>query len=135
MGKCRPCLLTSMAQASVVNMAPVVSFFRLAKILLLLVALFVLLGLQRACQLLDRAPAPAVCLVPELRARPFALVTYRAAAWPDLDRKRLAPSDSSRPGPRPQWRGFRGPAYHVGPWPRPVRVLRDSSGRVVRLAK
>ena len=108
---------------------------RLGRVLCLSVLFLVVLGLQRACQLLDRAPAPAVCLVPESQPYPFGLVLLRPAAFPDLDRKRLAPSDSSRPGPRPQWRGFRGPAYHGGAWPRPVRVLRDSSGRVVHLAK
>lgn len=115
--------------------SPLRSFARLAKLFALLVFLFVLLGLQRACQLLDRAPAAAVCLVPESQPYPFALVTLRAAACPDLDRKRLACSDTSRPGPRLAWRGFRGPAYHAGAWPRPVRVLRDSSGRVVHAAK
>ena len=105
---------------------------RLVKIVFLCFVFLVVLGLQRACQLLAPAPAglPAVCLAPaplvwtaSLRVRTSD--TSRAAGVvvvPHLDRKRLA---------RAHWRGFASPAYLVYPLPRPRKPLRDVNGNVI----
>lgn len=102
--------------------------FKVVRVLWLCLLFWLVLGVQRACQLLDRAVPVAFCTAPAGPQVPAGLLLV---AGPSLDRKRLAESDSSRPAHPRQWRGFRGPAYHVGAWPRPARVLRDSAGHVV----
>jgi hypothetical protein len=104
---------------------------KLAKIAFLGLLLLFVLGVQRGCQLVEQAlgTPPAVCMVPAPLL--LAPTVFRLMPLPSLDRKRLAPSDTSRPGARAVWRGFRGPAYHAGAWPRPVKVPRDSAGHVI----
>lgn len=102
---------------------------RLVRLFWLSLLCFLVLGVQRACELVNPPAAPAVCYLPAPGS--VGMPAFVLAAGPSLDRKRLAPSDSSRPAHPRQWRGFRGPAYHVGLWPRPDKVARDSAGRVL----
>jgi hypothetical protein len=105
---------------------------RALRLLWSLALFFLVLGVQHACGRLPGDKSPAVC-VDEAAPLPRFVLFYvpgPAADWPvatsgdtsALDRKRL---------PRSQWRGFAGPAYHVGAWPRPARVPRDSAGHVI----
>lgn len=109
-------------------------FLRLGRVLWLGLLFFLVLGVQRACELVRPAGAPAVCYLPAPELAGM-LPRYYLAALPSLDRKRLPCSDSSRPAHPRMWRGFGGPAYHVGAWPRPERIPRDSAGRVIHRAK